>query len=281
MLPDEVVQEKDQYLFAPLFLGMLNEDSSQVRTAFSDAITVVVSRIPNIETVYAMVLKCFKDGTNDALQIGAAQVLSIIVTVEEDKFGKRIDDLTPLLLQYLSADVEWKLLYRTINIIEKMVKHTKKAQKPETINNLIRAVCRDEIVLHEHTWVRTSVNRLLGTYFSLRGNLEKSKGDVLLEPNFLYSLSKRLCKQFIVELSSNVADQLVKNLIFVIMHLHKMPSLYTGGSGKNPVEWLFIRLSNITKNIESIVVVCFCFSMFTIGIICIKDICCFIHCYGC
>lgn len=195
----------------------------------------------------------------DSKQIGhrrlAAQLCGIFVQIEKEEFENRLPVLTPLILKQFGL---------TNNSPGKFVKIAKPTNTPEELQRLkdhhhfqvlqlILKICAhcpaffkqnsaleslayhsQTLLAYPHEWVRLAAAQFLGFILASIDvdnlatllSAKKSKpGYLTIDPeNCLKSLTLDLCDQLQPGVKSDLAEQVIKNLVFVARALHKVPN---------------------------------------------------------
>lgn len=206
----------------------------------------------------------------------AAQLCGIFVQIEKDEFENRLSVLTPLLLK------QFGLTNKTPG---QFVKVAKPSNTPEDLQRLkdhhhfqvlqlILKICTncpaflkknpalDQLAYHTqtllaypHEWVRLAAAQFLGFILSSLDVdnlatlllLRKSKnGYLTIDPeSCLKSLALDLCDQLQPGVKSDLAEQVIKNLVFVARALHKVPTTETK---RINLLWLGKRMRKIVNS---------------------------------
>eukprot|EP01130_Rhizamoeba_saxonica_P010390 TRINITY_DN4251_c0_g2_i1.p1 TRINITY_DN4251_c0_g2~~TRINITY_DN4251_c0_g2_i1.p1 ORF type:complete len:1117 (-),score=239.60 TRINITY_DN4251_c0_g2_i1:71-3127(-) len=265
--PTDLLNQHSEYFFVPLTLALANDDSPECRKQLATTLKLLFRSIDEtyFNNIYDMIFQWFTDSSKPELQDVAGQLIGHVIDEQEKKFERRIENLLPHLMEYMNSDEDdWKVLYRTLLIIEKLMRYPSFA-KSDDFNRFLEYMCSDDVLLHSHSWIRSASNRIFGSYFSYRAKYNpvdstKDNKDFLKYNNRIFNLCKLFCSvlegQYVDQL---LGDQIVKNLIFCSMIIFQHPSICERpdttaidededqASGQSPLPWIFRRLSYMAR----------------------------------
>lgn len=210
----------------------------------------------------------------------AAQLCGIFVTVEKSDFESRLPTLSPLLLKQFglndtpgrfvklrnekeSADTEEKQrakdhhLFQVLQLLLKICAQCPSFLKEkDTVETL--AVHVQTLLGYPHDWVRLAAAQFLGFVLSAMdierlSNLVVAKdsdsGYLYSDPiNAIKSLTLDMCDQLQADgIKNDLAEQVVKNLVFVARVLQNVPIKDGGDDKKINLLWLTKRMRKVVN----------------------------------
>lgn len=211
----------------------------------------------------------------------AAQLCGLFVTVEKTSFETRLPILQPLILKQFGLDntpgkfvklkkddtkddedserIKDHHLFQVLQLLLKLsVNCPSFLKNTEIISDL--AVHIQTLLSYPHEWVRLSAAQFLGYVLStidvellaqlLLTGESKENGYLYIDPeNALKSLSLDLCAQLNSTTKSELAEQVIKNLIFVARVLQNVPiKLSNENVNKLNLLWLTKRMRKIVNS---------------------------------
>lgn len=210
----------------------------------------------------------------------AAQLCGIFVTVERSDFESRLPSLTPLLLKQFGLDdspgrfvklrkekecpdteehqrVNDHHLFQVLQLLLKLCAQCPLFLKQKDTIEIL-AVHVQTLLAYPHDWVRLAAAQFLGFVLSALdierlSNLivfnESDSGYLYSDPiNAIKSLALDLCDQLQSDgIKSDLAEQVVKNLVFVARVLCKVPIKDDGGDKKINLFWLTKRMRKVVN----------------------------------
>lgn len=297
--PQEVIEGKAEYFYLPLVLALGNESETQQRAMLSHVIKRLLQAITlnRLHALLDVTVEWFSDNTQHSLQRTAALLLGLFVEVNwksvENILGTVLTRVSAVITEHVQQlqdedeDEEtsgWEQLYSVLLLLEKI-----SAAAPQL---LVSSEWRDywlnlqALLLHPHQWIRTITSRLWGLYFAQRGSkglqpFSPHSNDLLMRPGLLFHVAQDMCKQMQSQyLTETLAEQVIKNLVFVGLLFYKHPELTAVSRAKHtelaeddeendmedehvtanqsekgkkplpPLEWIFRRLSYMARKEE-------------------------------
>ncbi|CAO3617504.1 unnamed protein product [Cunninghamella echinulata] len=242
---DEILAEFSQSILLALIMQLINDESSKCREMSAELIKSLLLRMEDeIDTVYKLLDK-WMDSKKPNLQRAGSQVYGLVI----DAFGQDFK-LAPQLIDRLAGliensrntwmdalkeqadrdetfndeegmdiDIPWEVGYYSLNTFAKVA---------STFPNLVHAENTipiwhgaESLLLHPHSWVRSSTSRLFGVYFS---GIDPTVRNKYLNRQIL----RRLSYNFVEQLKSpyiteEKAGQIIKNLFFIGKCLYNLP----------------------------------------------------------
>ncbi len=298
--PQEVIEGKAEYFYLPLVLALGNESETQQRAMLSHVIKRLLQAITlnRLHALLEVTIEWFSDDTQRSLQRTAALLLGLFVEVHwksvENVLSTVLTRVTAVITEHVQqlqdedeedSSSNWEQLYSVLLLLEKI-----STAAPQL---MVSSEWQDywlnlhALLLHPHQWIRTITARLWGLYFAQRG----SKGlqpftphstDLLMRPGLLFHVAQDMCKQMQSQyLTETLAEQIIKNLVFVGQLFYKYPELTAVSRAKRdtdvveeddeneledehvtanqsekgkkplpPLEWIFRRLSYMARKEE-------------------------------
>ncbi|KAI8366801.1 armadillo-type protein [Radiomyces spectabilis] len=243
---DEILVEYAEPMFLALVMRLVNDDSSKCREMSAELIKNLMRRSEDrMETIYKLLDKWMDQTKQRSLQRAGCQVYGLVI----DTFGAQFRPYAPKLITKLSemlilskdlvhdsqaeeegmeVDLDWELGYYSINTFAKIAKAFPKLVYVSDTLPVWRAL--EDMLLHPHTWIRSSTARLYGVYFShidpqTRCVVESGKNSEYLSRATLRKLATKFIGQLkSVYLSEEQANQIVKNLFFIGKCFYYMPT---------------------------------------------------------
>ena len=301
--PNDILNPLSEYFFLPLTLQLNNESEPKLRIMISKTIRVLLEHIDvnKVNDLFTVTMKWYCDFKQPQLQKTSALLMGIFVESLNGQNGNlrgfdkylnisldiiysvihlhEIDDLyeeeeeeekeeEDNKIESKVISIHWERLYSTLLLFEKIILSMSHIIIKENLIKFWKTMT--SLILHPHQWVRVSVNRIFGFYFSQRSssgqfpfipkkennnnnnnndNKEeeeeeevKIKTDFLSIPGQLFEISRNLCEALQSNyLTDSIGEQIIKNLLFVCILFYKYPSL----SNKNvDIENLIIKDNN-------------------------------------
>ncbi|XP_045464607.1 small subunit processome component 20 homolog [Harmonia axyridis] len=268
---------------------LVNEEAPKLRKAVAAILTTMLERLPKADrqSLFEIVTLWFSDKNMNHRRL-AAQLCGIFVNTEKDTFESRLPIITPLMLKQFgiddapgrfvktkdvnedSSDNEEKIrirdhfYFQLLQLLLKICRHCPNFLKQkETVSNLA-SHCQT-LLNYPHDWVRLAACQFLGFVLAntdiehlsnllLKGEQDDS-GYLTSEPHAsLKSLTLDLCDQLQPEnLKSDLAEQVIKNLVVVARVLQNIPFDDDADVKKINLLWLCKRLR---KSVNMEVVQC-------------------------
>nr|XP_061809338.1 small subunit processome component 20 homolog [Nerophis lumbriciformis] len=243
--PQNLLKKYSKLFFAPLALAVVNDDSARCRKMAAMAIKELVAKLDTDEqnSLFSLVSSWLTEEKVSLRRLGA-QLCGLFVEVEEENFGKRLDDLLPLLEKELNPDnyedieeeederAADRLLFTYLMLISKLIQHCRLLEltKPhETLEQIWGHV--EEHLRYPHCWVWLTASQLFGQLFAAHQPDElvaawrgdeggKSRVAVAFIASNLDKKMRELALSFCHQLQSKFLDtasgeQVIKNLLFV------------------------------------------------------------------
>eukprot|EP00026_Physarum_polycephalum_P000036 Phypoly_transcript_00036.p1 GENE.Phypoly_transcript_00036~~Phypoly_transcript_00036.p1 ORF type:complete len:2902 (+),score=637.83 Phypoly_transcript_00036:86-8791(+) len=184
------------------------------------------------------------------LQIAGSQLMGIFAEAQAAYLEKHISPVLPTYkaildvaaltvgetsrdgLKHVTAEKTWGNVYAALRSLERVFT----AIPDLLLHNQLQSIWYGifKIMTHPHAWVKLSVARLLGFYFSKR-NLEKaitklqeptqSSDDLFSATNIVYLFSNSVLLLRSAGLTAKMGEQLIKNIVFLVPAFVQCPSL--------------------------------------------------------
>jgi U3 small nucleolar RNA-associated protein 20 len=251
--PQRLLVEYADFFFVPLASRLVNDDSSKCRHKSALAIQSLLSKLDNEQRdkLFSICLQWFRERNMSIRQL-AALASGHLVEVESGKFERHLGVLMPILqLQTLPDKYEQAeddsavrvadhLLFSVLNLLMKTITACnlmRKEKWADAMTDIMENV--ESHLVYPYTWVQLLSSQLFGLMFAswtpqevvdvvngqvTSGSKAKSVGYLSQDtPAKLHRLCGIFCKQLASpHIDSKLADQLVKNLVFlgrVLCHL--------------------------------------------------------------
>ncbi|CAG9859449.1 unnamed protein product [Phyllotreta striolata] len=286
--PLVVLKAQSATMFITLGVRLVNDEEPDCRKRIAECLLALLKKLPKADRdpLYDITLTWLKDKNINHRRL-AAQICGIFVTTEKSLFETRLPPLLPLLLTQFGIDnspgklllvkskEEHSLteeqqrtkdhhLFQALQLLLKLCLHCPAVLKErELVENL--AVRVQSLLAYPHDWVRLSAAQFLGYVLhsidadrlsNLIVSNEESEGYLARDPvNAVKSLTLDLCDQLqFVDIKSDLAEQVVKNLVFIAKVLQNVPV----AENKPNLLWLTKRMrkivnTEIVENASSIV----------------------------
>eukprot|EP00002_Diphylleia_rotans_P032980 TRINITY_DN6973_c0_g1_i9.p1 TRINITY_DN6973_c0_g1~~TRINITY_DN6973_c0_g1_i9.p1 ORF type:complete len:1885 (-),score=432.20 TRINITY_DN6973_c0_g1_i9:95-5335(-) len=240
-ISSDVLSEYLDILFFPLVLRIVNDTDQECRELVSHAIKTLVEEMSfeKLDRLFQACIKWSLTGEKPQLKRAATQVLGFFVEVGKIDAVKTITQLRPVISDAISQALKdseegevsedhdhWKNLYFTIIMLEKIV-----TQKASVLWDEFKLITSDvwKLLDYPHAWVRTTVTRLIGIYFSSLGEafrLNENRAFLLNQDNFVYSITQKHCKLLLLSsLTEPWSQQIAKNIVFLAGVMINHPSI--------------------------------------------------------
>ncbi|CAH2002387.1 unnamed protein product [Acanthoscelides obtectus] len=280
--PVKVLNTQSGTLLITLGARLVNDDDPDCRKAVADCIVSMLQKLPkeDYEPLFDIVTTWLKDKNLSHRRL-AAQLCGLFVTVEKSAFETRIPKLSPLILKQFGLESEpgkfVKLQKEKKNQETEEYQHVKDhhlfqvlqfllklcancpafLRNKELIENL--AVHIQTLLSYPHEWVRLAAAQFLGYVLSTMDTERLSKlllerktedsGFLYSDPeNALKSLTLDLCDQLQPGVTNDLAEQVVKNLVFVARVLQHIPLKASDSDSKLNLLWLAKRMRKIVNS---------------------------------
>ena len=277
--PRNLLGEYAGVFFLPLASQLSNDESPSCRMLCSLAIKELLAKLPNQERDNLFLMcSSWLSSSKVGLKKVAVINMGLFVEVEAASFVRHLPQMLELLQIELDGaakassemtDMEERqqdhLLYSLLNLILKISKICDMVCNPENqaVLNILWETIENYLV-YPHVWVQLVAGQLYGMLFQTwtpdvlvdRAGQESSMEhcDYILE-NFDATFHS-LCGKFTKQLStpgvtSELADQIVRNLVFVAKVLRLLPPIEDRRSGEGrhaTFDWLFKRLCREAKS---------------------------------
>nr|CAI5867716.1 unnamed protein product [Callosobruchus analis] len=280
--PVKVLNTHSGTLLITLGARLVNDDDPDCRKAVADCLVSMLEKIPkqDYEPLYEIVTTWLKDRNLSHRRL-AAQLCGIFVTVEKSAFETRIPKLSPLILKQFGLESEpgrfVKIQREKKNHESEEYQHVKDhhvfqvlqfllklcancpafLKNKELVENL--SVHIQTLLSYPHEWVRLAAAQFLGYVLSTMDTECLAK--LLLEQKtedlgFLYSdpensmktLTLDLCDQLQPGVTNQLAEQVVKNLVFIARVLQHIPLKASDSETKLNMLWLAKRMRKIVNS---------------------------------
>ncbi|KAF7724248.1 U3 snoRNP protein [Apophysomyces ossiformis] len=273
---DEILEEFSDGIFLALVMRLVNDESAKCREMAAELIKNLMERLEdNMNTIYKALDTWLDQSKKQNLQRAACQVYGLVV----DAFGTRFKQ-APMLVERLTnilqidheneqeedmeIDIEWEVAYYCLNTFSKVAKVFPKLVYTSDATKLWQRL--EGLLLHPHTWIRSSAARLYGVYFASIDAQTRFTPDGEQSEYLVRSKLRSLATKFVEQLKSkhlseDLATQIVKNLFFIGKCFYFMSEEEDldettqahedadeeKAVGKASLHWLFRRVSFTTR----------------------------------
>eukprot|EP00210_Caulerpa_lentillifera_P001431 g1373.t1 len=240
--PVEFLVEKSSLFYLPLVRRLSQESSSSIKEQVVSVMKTLLRKL-NQKTVRSFIemnLEWIKGTTStDQLPLMGFQAMGVIMDcfpgVVKEEFN---DEIYHILQQNLTPELEWKELYLTLHLMEKLCQiHQQQVDSPE--ESLLTQSCIStgvlwtkvlELINYPHSWIRASVCRLIGHAFAvlegqIRDLMDCQEGMILGQrtaPQLTFSCYVILESDTVDE---KTAKQCSRNLVWLAPVLHVQSSV--------------------------------------------------------
>lgn len=250
-LPEELLEKHAQLLFLPLVLQIVNDDSNECREAVSRCIILLLTRssVEVLQSLHDYTVRWSKNP--GPLRTASLQVFGIFVESCPDYIignglvSPWIGSLQRLLQE---TDTDWEVSYFSLKCIEKMAK----CSELEISKEAGLWACIVDRLVDAHPWIKLASSRIVQKLF-----ISPTMGALLnANAGLLFEITRNLCFQLNVkeeEQSEELSDLVIKTLTLALPIMKKSPHLCFSednqfkDEGRDPVNWLMRRLSQIAK----------------------------------
>lgn len=244
-LPQAILDERSEMLFLPLVLRLVNDEDPTCRRMVGEVVKLLLGQVSPAkqDILVELLLKWLQPGSNPTLVRAAAQVAGLAVDALGDASSPTLERVAPDLMEVVgkhieqgleesntedNSDSEWQPLYYCLLLVEKLGARLARG-------TFVAQVAKNDVwsrvssaLVHWHPWVRLSASRIVGLHLA-----SLDLGDFDLEATLMgdskgaKDLSKSICEQLGTDsesLTPALATQSVKNLVFLGLVLHRIPS---------------------------------------------------------
>ncbi|KAJ8935872.1 hypothetical protein NQ318_019456 [Aromia moschata] len=203
--PLNVLKTHSGTLLITLGARLVNDETPECRKMVADCLSSMLNKLPKTDRdpLFEIIMDWLKDANVSHRRL-AAQLCGIFVSVEKSNFEARLKPLTPLIMKQFGLD----------NYPGKFVKLNKEKE-------------------HKDTEEHQRLSDLLVSNKSLDNGYLYSD-----PPNALKSLTLDLCDQLQDSVKNDLAEQVIKNLVFVARVLQKVPVKDESNESKLNLLWL-------------------------------------------
>uniref|UniRef100_H2Z902 Uncharacterized protein n=1 Tax=Ciona savignyi TaxID=51511 RepID=H2Z902_CIOSA len=257
--PEQQLEEHVTLLFISTS-SVLLDDSTTCRKMASHVIKQLLKRLNSElkDQLFSFVAQWYAS-EEDTHQRLAALLVSIFAEVEATSLQRHLEDILPLLHSSIERVMEetgiYHALFFHLTALLRLLQHcglSRGEKHQATLSGMLENV--ETLLSHPHAWVRLVCDQILGCVFSAwqPGELVAQKGynfylTTALEGKF-ESLTKKLFAQFECEiLGDQLAEQLVKDLLFVVRVLQEAKASEGSVELHSEVVWLLRQLQRVTK----------------------------------
>ncbi|KAK4873532.1 hypothetical protein RN001_015561 [Aquatica leii] len=269
--PIEALLKYSATFLTTLAARLINEDIPECKKMIASCLTDMFKRLPkpDRDPLFDIILLWLEDEKTIHRQL-AAQACGFLVTVEKATFESRLSVLTPVILKqfednkpgryvkiqdHLDANtsrnrVDDHHMFQVYQMLLKICGHCPAFLKLSEIQTL--SEYSQNLLGHPHEWVRLGAAQFLGFVLSSL-DVERLSRLILTketeEIGYLYSAPESSIKSFTLDLSaqlqpdvnSELAEQVIKNLLFIARVLQKVPIGKEDEKGVNLL-WLTKRM---------------------------------------
>lgn len=244
---------------------LVNDEAPECRKQVANCVTALLTLLEpkDRDSLFDVGVLWLKDKKISHRRL-AAQLLGFFVSVEKTAFEGRLPKLLPLILKQFALNDEEKdeeservkdhLFFQLLQMLLKICTHCTSFFKIKEVDALNRQV--QALLSYPHEWVRLAAAQYLGFVFAatdvdaLGVALTNSKSNTSTDYLFndpireVKSLTLDLCDQLQPGvIKSDLAEQVIKNLVFVARVLEKVPDDATVS-----LLWLTKRMRKIVNS---------------------------------
>ncbi|KAI9478566.1 MAG: hypothetical protein EXX96DRAFT_601338 [Benjaminiella poitrasii] len=243
---DEILVDYIDAIFFALVMRLVNDESSKCREMAAALVKSLLARsTERSPTIYKLLNKWLDESSKPSLQRAACQVYGLAL----ENFGTQLRPQATGLVQRLSKileesrdrtekltmtdddamelDIPWEVAYYAINTFAKMAKVFPKLVYEQGTEVIWRVM--QYMLLFPHAWIRSSSTRLYGVFFAEIDPQTRIFKETTTTCNYLDCATLRLLANDFLEqlksehVTSEQADQIVKNLFFIGKCFYYMP----------------------------------------------------------
>uniref|UniRef100_A0A3P8T3I9 UTP20 small subunit processome component n=1 Tax=Amphiprion percula TaxID=161767 RepID=A0A3P8T3I9_AMPPE len=242
--PQKLLLQHSGLFFAPLALVVVNDDSARCKKMAAMAIKALLAQLDSShQNILFSVVSTWLKAEKATLRRLGAQICGLFVEVEEEKFGRRLDELLPLLEKEINpdnyVDIEEeqeekgadRLLFTYLTLITKLSQHCgllELSNPQDTLHHMWTHI--EAHLRYPHCWVWLTASQLFGQLFAAqpaeqlvsiwRGEGDASSSATKFITSNLDKKMRELALSFCYQLQSKFLDtasgeQVIKNLLFV------------------------------------------------------------------
>ncbi|CAG9813428.1 unnamed protein product [Phaedon cochleariae] len=280
--PLDVLKGQSGTLLITLGARLVNDDEPDCRKKIAECISSMLKKLPKADRnpLFDVIIIWMQDRNISHCRLGA-QLCSIFVTVEKTDFENRLPRLEPLVLKQFGLDntpgklvkvqkadnrqdpeeyqrIKDHHLFQVLQLVLKICMHCPTFLKhKDVVENL--AVHVQTLLNYPHDWVRLAAAQFIGYVLStididhlsklLTSDQQNGGGYLYNDPvNAVKSLTLDLCDQLQPNgVKSELAEQVIKNLIFVAKVLQDIPLKTAEGENQLNILWLAKRMRKIVN----------------------------------
>ncbi|KAG5868691.1 hypothetical protein JTB14_031637 [Gonioctena quinquepunctata] len=280
--PLDVLKNHSGTLLVTLGARLVNDEEPECRKKVAECILQMLNRSPkaDIDALFDIIVVWLKDKNISHCRL-AAQLCSLFVLTEKASFESRLPIVIPLILKQfgldkspgkmvkLKKDYEHKSteehqrtrdhhLFQVLQLLLKLCSNCPTFLKQRDVIENVSAHAQS-LLSYPHDWVRLAAAQFLGYVLStidieklanlVLSNESSDDGYLFSDPiKSLKSLTLDLCDQLQPSgIKSDLAEQVIKNLIFVAKVLQHIPIENGEDGNKLNLLWLAKRLRKIVN----------------------------------
>ncbi|XP_066256541.1 small subunit processome component 20 homolog [Euwallacea similis] len=275
--PLSVLKKNSPTLLVTLGARLVNDDVPELRKMIAECISSMLERLskPDRDPLFEIITLWLKDKETSHRRLGA-QLCGLLVTVEKEEFDSRLNTIVPIILKQFGLTSESAGKFVKINKNENTTEELQRLKDHHhfQVLQLILKICSNcpgflkkndaienlayhcqTLLAHPHDWVRLSAAQFLGFVLSfldvdklatLLAENQSEPGYLKLDPeSCIKSLTLDLCDQLQPGVKSDLAEQVIKNLVFIARVLSKVPNCE---SKKVNLLWLCKRMRKVVNS---------------------------------
>ncbi|RZB39164.1 small subunit processome component 20 -like, partial [Asbolus verrucosus] len=265
--PMKTLKEYSGTLFVTMGARLVNDEAPECRKQVAECLSLMLTRLGKKESepLFDVVVLWLKDNKVSHRRL-AAQLCGIFVSVEKCSFETRLPKLLPLILKQFGLEekddeeferVKDHHLFQVVQMLLKICAQCPSFFKLKPVEDIARQV--QGLLGHPHDWVRLSAAQFIGFVLSdtdidelatlVANNEKRESGFLQTDPvKTVKSLTLDLCDQLRPgNIKSDLAEQVIKNLVFIARVLRKVP-VKEGDDRKINLLWLTKRMRKIVNS---------------------------------
>ena len=274
--PINLLEEHSQLCFLPLVVQLVNDDSKKCKELISSTIGIIIKRVSTerLKSFYDYITKWFggvESLDNLALQRVAAQLIGLMFDFRVDFIEKKeisrslVDSMTCKIGREVAVnssvilkDERWQILYFCLVCFEKANASNLKL----FVDSVSLWALVIKSLINPHPWIQqVALRTVTGFLTHLEPtNLLSSDNPNLFfvkRKGLLYEVARNVCHQINSneqEQNLNLSLSVTKILSWLVQAMDNFPELCyedevaDSKDQKDPILWLFKRLSNIAKS---------------------------------
>lgn len=221
-----LLQEVSEAFFVGLVMVVANDESSQCREGAAELVKRLMTRLgPDARRLhFSMLEKWSAQSKQPQLQRTSVQLLGVVVETFDQSEHQLVETVyqraqallikSSELFDGEGSNKDWQLPYQALQTVAKVCKANESLVATQDARSFDMWAGVRRLLLHKHTWVRSSAARLVGTLFAAYASgaaFDEARHP--LSRDSLLQVAQNTCSQLKSDvLDEQLALQLVKNM---------------------------------------------------------------------